>query len=416
MTLPLLLLAAPALVQPAKCFAPTAPQLGGPEVVSGGVVRVPLQRQRRLLRAGAEDYSYFNSRDLYASEYFGELEVGTPGQRLRMVFDTGSGNLIVPSSECSDPACRSHTRFNASLSETSALVSSADGDTPARQGVAPDSVTITFGTGEIAGGFVKDRVCIGGGICTRMNIIAATKESDEPFKDVPFDGILGLGLPQLAEAQAFSLMDSLVRAGALRRNLFSVFFALGDEEESEVVFGDVREERMQSQLSWVSVTYPGFWQVALRDLTFGEEPLHLCGESGCQVAVDTGTSLLAGPTRMIRHLVEKLKVAGDCSNFETLPNLGFIIGGEVLTLSPSDYVERSSDGCLLALMALDIPAPRGPVFILGDPFLRRYYTVYDRERLRVGFALALHIGTAAGDVPVANGNASTSPLMQTIVA
>mmetsp|Transcript_103711 Transcript_103711/g.334346 ORF Transcript_103711/g.334346 Transcript_103711/m.334346 type:complete len:442 (+) Transcript_103711:46-1371(+) len=355
------------------------------------VVAVPLQRlRRRIPRSQNGGYSFLRARDLQASEYFGELLLGSPAQRLRLVFDTGSGNLVVPSTECEDVACRSHTRFDANLSETSAVVASADSD-PADAGAGHkrvrETVTITFGTGEITGAFLRDSVCMGD-VCTRMNIIAATKESDEPFKDVPFDGILGLGLPQLAEAQEFSLMDSLVRKGLLRRNLFSVFFAKGDQEQSEVLFGDVREERMASPISWVSVSNPGYWQVAMRDMAVAGEPLGLCGSFGCQAALDTGTSLLAGPARLVRRLAERLRVATDCSNLHSLPDLEFLVSGATLHLKPSDYVERTDDLCLLGLMALDIPSPRGPVFILGDPFLRRYYTVYDRERLRVGFALA----------------------------
>merc|ERR1740123_2182593 len=34
----------------------------------------------------------------------------------------------------------------------------------------------------------------------------------------------------------------------------------------------------------------------------------------------------------------------------------------------------------------------GPVFIFGDPFLRRFVTIYDRSKPAVGFAVAKHSG------------------------
>eukprot|EP00434_Breviolum_minutum_P010092 symbB.v1.2.008903.t1/scaffold551.1/size272348/13 len=64
------------------------------------------------------------------------------------------------------------------------------------------------------------------------------------------------------------------------------------------------------------------------------------------------------------------------------------MGNHTLTLSPEDYVDRDGHTCSVALMTMDVPPPKGPLFIFGDPFLRKYYTVYDRENLQVGFALA----------------------------
>merc|ERR1719444_298001 len=101
---------------------------------------------------------------------------------------------------------------------------------------------------------------------------------------------------------------------------------------------------------------------------------------------------MAGPTEIVNALISKLKVTNNCSNFEKLPVLGFVVGDHTLDLGPEDYVDRGDDrdGCSVALMTLDIPPPKGPLFIFGDPFLRKYYTAYDREALRVGFALAAH--------------------------
>jgi len=47
-------------------------------------------------------------------------------------------------------------------------------------------------------------------------------------------------------------------------------------------------------------------------------------------------------------------------------------------------------------MPIDFPEPLGPkLFILGEPVLRKYYTVYDWQRRSVGFGLANHAGAAA---------------------
>merc|ERR1719253_613425 len=126
----------------------------------------------------------------------------------------------------------------------------------------------------------------------------------------------------------------------------------------------------------------------MEDITIGKEAKGICKD--CRVAVDTGTSQLAGPSDIVSSLSEQLDVKPGCENFDSLPDLGFVIGGQVLSLTPTEYVDKSSSGCRLALMPLDMPPPNGPLFIFGIPFLQKYYSVYDWANSKVGFAVAKH--------------------------
>lgn len=82
----------------------------------------------------------------------------------------------------------------------------------------------------------------------------------------------------------------------------------------------------------------------------------------------------------------------DCSRLSSMPPVSFTIGGKEFELTPEEYILKVGEGpaaqCISGFTALDVPPPRGPIWILGDVFMGRYHTVFDFGQLRVGFAEA----------------------------
>lgn len=320
--------------------------------------------------------------------YFGTIKVGSPAQKFSVVYDTGSGNLIIPGSGCEDAACRNHDRFNGAKSSTVKPLN-CDGS-PVRHGKSSDKLTITFGTGHITGKCVQDEICIGD-LCATGSFVSSTSESSHPFAAFSFDGVLGLALDKMAHAPDFSIMSRMVNKELLAEPIFSVFLSDSDKETSEITFGEIKREHMASHLFWVPVTRAsGYWEVQIQDITLNNKQQQICQD--CHVAVDTGTSQLGGPSDIITQLEDRLNVKEDCSNFKKLPKLGFMIGDHILNLSPRDYVDRADGACHVSLMKLDVPPPKGPLFIFGIPFLQKFFSVYDHAKTRVGFAIAKHDG------------------------
>merc|ERR1719230_364482 len=143
----------------------------------------------------------------------------------------------------------------------------------------------------------------------------------------------------------------------------------------------------------------------MADVMVGDERLHICPEHGCKVAVDSGTSLVAGPSEHVSQLLRKLDISHNCANWDKIQSLSLLLeathkdGSKYLKKYPlhkNEFVFEMKNkhgqrkACTPGVMALDVPKPRGPLWILGDLFMMKYFTQYNRETNQVKIGLANH--------------------------
>ncbi|NXL83481.1 PEPE protein, partial [Alectura lathami] len=211
-----------------------------------------------------------NSLDI---EYYGTISIGTPPQDFTVVFDTGSSNLWVPSISCTSLACQNHQMFNPSQSSTYKSTG--------------QNLSIHYGTGDMEGTVGCDTVTVASLTDTNQLFGLSTSEPGQFFIYVKFDGILGLGYPSLAADGITPVFDNMVNESLLEQNLFSVYLSR-ETMGSVIIFGGIDESYFSGSISWVPVSYQGYWQISMDSIIVNRQEVACSG--GCQAIIDTGTS------------------------------------------------------------------------------------------------------------------------------
>lgn len=356
----------------------------------------------------------------YKTAYFGKVFVGSDrSQSFTVVFDTGSGHFILPSTSCNTETCMKHRRYSRSLSP-SAVDIEYDGRALNATATERDQVGIAFGTGQVLGEFIREDVCLDATACVSLQTVLALEMTPDPFGMFAFDGVMGLGLTALTLNDKFSFFGQLAKQNPAMPARFAVFLARADTADSLISFGGHVERLATGPFQFVPLAREelGYWQVQIKSVHIGDHAVEECADGQCYAILDTGTSLLGVPRTMSSILHRRLarpvpqeqlnnarkidcrRIAGKMMHFD--------LGSTVVSLSTEDYSRptpvnmtvppakgtASSESswkllCRSLLLPVDQSEQLGPkVFIWGEPVLRRYYTMYDLGRKQVGFTLA----------------------------
>jgi hypothetical protein len=309
------------------------------------------------------------------AQYYGPVEIGTPAQTFQVIFDTGSSNLWVPSKDCS--AC-SHTKYDHTQSSSYTKNGSI--------------FSITYGSGSLSGYLSEETVKVGDLSIPHQVFAEATNEPGLAFSLGKFDGILGLAWPSIAVDSVVPPIQNAIAQGVLSKGVFSFYLPSTSGASGELDIGGIDSKKYVGDLFWQPLSDKSYWEITLDDIKLSGASV----SSTKKAIVDTGTSLLAGPTSEVKAIAAKVGATSswlapseytlDCSKISSLPNIDISFGGKDFTLTASQYVLNVEGQCLLGLTGIDVPAPRGPLWILGDIFIREYYTVFDVDNARIGVA------------------------------
>ncbi|XP_047433564.1 pepsin A-like [Mugil cephalus] len=314
--------------------------------------------------------SMTNDADL---SYYGVITIGNPPQSFSVIFDSGSSNLWVPSIYCNSPACKNHKRFDPHRSSSY----KSDGQ----------PLSIQYGTGSMTGFLGSDTVVVGG-ITVAKQVFGLSKTEATFMSYMQADGILGLAFQSIAADNVVPVFYNMISQGLVSQPIFSVYLSGNSEEGSEVFFGGVDERHYTGEIVWIPLSSPTYWQITMDSVSINGQTVACSG--GCQAIIDTGTSVIVGPTTEINNMNSWVGATTDqygdgivqCQNIQNMPDVTFTLSGHAFTISASAYVSQYSGSCQTGFGQ----GGASQLWILGDVFIREYYAIFDVQAQYIGLA------------------------------
>ncbi|KAL2809980.1 aspartic peptidase domain-containing protein [Aspergillus granulosus] len=309
--------------------------------------------------------------------YFATVNIGTPGQPVWMMLDTGGANTWVFGEDCTAKPCKMHNTFGEDSSSTVKTTT--------------DTFEVGYGSGKVSGILVTDHLAIAG-INVEM-MFGLAREATDDFINYPIDGILGLGRSNDTSMGRPPFMDVVAKQADLEKNIVSFHLSRSADgaRDGTVTFGGVDTTKFTGDIAYTDVANSSIhWTIPLDDASVNGEDL---GFKDKFAIIDTGTSYSLLPPKdaaAVHALIPDSKQISD-ENYilpcDSTAEVEFVFSGKRYSMSPRDYIGahlEDSDKCISTIIAQAVFGD--DVWILGDTFLKNVYAVFDFDHDRIGFA------------------------------
>jgi len=352
-------------------------------------------------------------------QYLARISAGSPPQEITSVIDTGSYDLVIFERGCRARGC-GNAVYSAHWSSTN------------KRGRL--ITQLTYGSGDVYGDQAFDMVSLGNNSPPVQQEFWQIGKAHMPvLAHAAFQSIMGVGPPETPAADSWTEIQKEVQhvleltrredlphgvprhdlakvegalatamdvSGGSRSPILRTFgvrafsICIGGQPGSKgyLVWNDTLAEELPTAFVRLAVVGKHSWTVKLSDARLSSpmpspesiSPILGGCETGCTAAIDSGTSLILAPVSVVTSLDEAIaSVNKDCDSLEDLPSLVLTIDGHDFILPPDAYAYRSHSAstektCRLknSVTVSMAQTDGGPLWILGIPFMRRYYTTF----------------------------------------
>ena len=327
----------------------------------------------------------------YYNQFVGKISIGTPSQKIPVIFDTGSGNLWIATKNCKSNSCQTQLKFNNTDSKTYINIGT--------------KIEVEYGTGKYIGEMSQENISLGNLSIPNQKFCEVINEEGIEFSDEGFSGVLGLGYPILAFNETIPLFDNIMNKKILKKNIMSFYFSNNDNQGGEFLLGETNPLRYKGNIEYFDVIDKYYWTIKLKKILVNGEDLELCDkEKGCMGIIDTGTSVITAPSfNDFVKLLTKIGIQNNCSNYNNAPVVQFVFENKdkngkliehVFELEKEYYISKEIDdkgkeNCLPLFSVMKVDK-YDKAWVIGSIFSMKYYSVFDRDNDQVGFAESVH--------------------------